>query len=220
MTPIRSTLLTRFKQILSRLSKFWDDLSSEQMARIFVFTLITTGFLLYVLSQWLQCRTPDLFEILDNISMEFIGAAITFWILDQMIEKRRKDEDKRVLINKEKEGLIRLLRSDRNVEATQAAMELQERGWLADGTLKGVVLMFANLEGAYLMNADFQGVDLRGANLQLANLRGADLRSANLRGAKLKGADLEHARFDKSTVLPDGSAYKDDVGVARFTELG
>ncbi|GAB4508465.1 MAG: hypothetical protein OHK0046_00970 [Anaerolineae bacterium] len=85
----------------------------------------------------------------------------------------------------------------------------------------------ADLSSAKLWQADFseavlEHADLRGANLRNANLRHALLQRASLEGAtflkaNLQGADLSHARFDTTTILPDGSAWSPEVDMGRFT---
>jgi uncharacterized protein YjbI with pentapeptide repeats len=72
-----------------------------------------------------------------------------------------------------------------------------------------------SLKGALLVDADLRDSDLELADLSSADLKHADLRDAILRGANLKGADLrgvygltqeqlEQAHGDQTTKLPDG----------------
>lgn len=106
----------------------------------------------------------------------------------------------------EKTQIIKEMGSQDNVTALRAVEKLRERGWLTDGTLKGVSLAGANLEGAnldaqdqdvdderHLEAVDLTGVNLRDANLSKAVLRGAFLRDADLAGADMRGADLQRA---------------------------
>ena len=84
---------------------------------------------------------------------------------------------------------------------------------------------FAHAFGANFSKARMFGANLYGANLGSANLRDADLRGANLEGADLRGADLTGvklspdalslARFDETTIMPDGkkSQVKNMPGV-------
>lgn len=105
--------------------------------------------------------------------------------------------------------LVRKIRSPESKLVLEAVEELRARGWLEDGSLKGVVLCHAHLERADLCKASLIDVDLHQAHLQeadlsmanltnakvtRANLQGANLSAANLRGADLFKADLRDAR--------------------------
>jgi uncharacterized protein YjbI with pentapeptide repeats len=94
--------------------------------------------------------------------------------------------------------------------ASDAANMLRERGWLLDGTMKGMFLQGADLRGvdfsdALLMDADMDEVDLSFASLAEADLEGASLREANFEGADLTGcnfenADLTNANFKRANM--------------------
>lgn len=75
-----------------------------------------------------------------------------------------------------------------------------------------VRLLRANLHHADLKNANLQDADLRETNLKKANLQGADLTHANLLRAV-----LDDAAFDERTVLPDGSRWRPESDILRFT---
>jgi hypothetical protein len=125
-----------------------------------------------------------------NFGMEFISIAITVIVIDWLYERR--DE------RREKERLIRQMRSKDNGLALQAVEELRACGWLRDGSLRSVSLFGANLQEAELIAVDLSGTVLTRANLRLANLQnamldGADLTLADLSGANLSVADLRHA---------------------------
>jgi hypothetical protein len=77
---------------------------------------------------------------------------------------------------------------------------------------------WANLQGAILMNANLEGANPSGANLQGANLREANLQGANLGQAHLQEAELKEAKFSEETALPDGSFWRPDANMARFTD--
>jgi len=94
---------------------------------------------------------------------------------------------------------------------------------LAEAKLQGADLFGANLEGAILEGADLQRAILFGANLEGAILEGADLQRANLawadlEGASLRGAKLQGADFDENTTLPDGTIWRPETDMARFTD--
>ncbi|MBZ0278546.1 MAG: toll/interleukin-1 receptor domain-containing protein [Anaerolineae bacterium] len=127
----------------------------------------------------------------------------------------------------DKELLIRQLGSTDHAATRDAIKALRRRGWLEDGTLRGVHLPGANLSDANLIGADLQnsilgGADLSYARLSRANLSGADLDGANLRGANLHrttghkmnllGADLSYANLSgadlRSANLYNASLYR------------
>jgi uncharacterized protein YjbI with pentapeptide repeats len=102
--------------------------------------------------------------------------------------------------------LIRKLRSPENKTVLQAIEELRVRGWLEDGSLKGIPLLHAHLQGADLLKADLTNVDLHqahleGTNLSMANLSGVKFARANLEGANLSDSILEGADFFKANLL-------------------
>ena len=83
------------------------------------------------------------------------------------------------------------------------------RADLANADLGGANLREANLRGANLAGANLCKANLRWANLAGADLRwvtlaGADLRGAHLRGATLIGVNLNGARWDSTTLWPEG----------------
>lgn len=92
-------------------------------------------------------------------------------------------------------------------------------GAMLDGAeLRNGQMKMAFLRRADLSRADLRGADLYRADLREANLTGARLEGADLRGADLTGADLSAARFDPTTVLPDGNTWSAEVDLGRFTQ--
>lgn len=119
---------------------------------------------------------------------------------------------------------------------------------LEGANLHHAVLSEANLKSADLMNADLHKAQLRyihfdGATLAIANLDGANLEYACLQGASLYDAELEGAqmdyadlrgccmlyanlcratfsgaRFDETTVLPNGEKWTPTTDLRRFTD--
>ena len=105
-----------------------------------------------------------------------------------------------------KMDLIRKLRSPDNKHVLQAIEELRVRGWLEDGTLRGIPLCHVHMEGADLLGADLAKVDFHQASLQWtdlsrANLSGAKLTRINLQGANLSHAILQGADLFKANLL-------------------
>ena len=129
--------------------------------------------------------------------------------------------------------LINKILSLENKPSLEAVEELRIRGWLADGSLRGVALCQAQLEHADLMGADLRNVDFHQSNLDLtdlskarlngtnstgpacriANLDQADLTYADLYKANLQGArnlteeQLSHVNQLLGAILPDGKVY-------------
>lgn len=107
------------------------------------------------------------------------------------------------------------------------------RAYLGNADLNGAYLARADLSGADMLGIDLRSCDMVGVNLsraqlRFANMEGVYLGDANLTGASLldanlKNASLEdvywgYARMDESTVLPDGSKWRKDSDMARFTD--
>jgi hypothetical protein len=110
--------------------------------------------------------------------------------------------------------LIRKLRSPENKTVLQAIEALRVRGWLEDGSLKGILLCHAHLQGADLIKADLTKADLHQAdlkdtNLSMANLSGAKLARTNMEGSNLNNADIEGVDFFKAN-LQDVSNLTDE----------
>jgi len=91
--------------------------------------------------------------------------------------------------------LINKLRSPENRTALKAVEELRARGWLSDGSLRGIALCQAQLQGADLMNADFSDVDFHQAHLEWSDLSMADLRRAKFTRATLYGVNFSQANL-------------------------
>ncbi len=129
-----------------------------------------------------------------------------------------------------KARLISALGGDNHALATRVIEELRNFGWLNDGSLCGVNLsganlrstnlFFANLSAARLDNTNLHSANLFMSNLERANLQYADLREANLEQALLSRANLRGANFDTHTVLPDGTLWRPQSDLLRFTHPG
>jgi len=105
--------------------------------------------------------------------------------------------------------LINKILSLENKPSLEAVEELRIRGWLADGSLRGVALCQAQLEHSDLMGADLRNVDFHQSNLDLA-----DLSKARLNGAKLNRASLQRANLDQAD-LTYADLYKANLQGAR-----
>jgi uncharacterized protein YjbI with pentapeptide repeats len=139
-------------------------------------------------------------HLYQEVRSDLVGMGLAVLIIDnanQMIATRQ-----------EKRRLILQMGSPDHAFAVEAARQLNQRGWMQDGTLRGAFLDEANLEGIFmsganlqnarLVDANLQGAYLWGANLQNANLVGANLMSANLQGAKLQNARLQNAKLQNA----------------------
>jgi uncharacterized protein YjbI with pentapeptide repeats len=135
--------------------------------------------------------------LLQNFGTEMFGAAITFWLIELILNRRREQEQEIEVMNQEKERLIRDLRSSVNDISRRAVEELRHKGWLIDGTLRGIDLYEANLQKANLAGSDLQGAKMYGSNtnLQEADLHDANLRNCTLYNANLTGANLANAQI-------------------------
>lgn len=95
-------------------------------------------------------------------------------------------------------GVMDLIRKMRSPEAKlvlEAIAEMRARGWLEDGSLRGVMLCHAHLEGSDLYKANLREVDLHQAHLEGADLSLSDLGQAKLTRAGLRGANLSQANL-------------------------
>lgn len=91
-----------------------------------------------------------------------------------------------------------------NLEAVNLyGANLHEAG-LRETNLKRANLEKAFLGGAILEKANLEGANLMGTFLRVVKLQGANLRGANLQEAKLERANLVAAKYDNSTIFPDG----------------
>lgn len=181
-----------------------------------VLAVVLLGFSLYVsppskdagIGVWLS-------GVLSNLGAGIVGSCVTFFLIDLRLNRRReeerrleeasvrmaqetRDDDQRRL------ALIALVRS-RNIDAARSALEeLRLRGWLSDGSLRGVDFSAANLRGldfsgAIVSEGIFRGADLRDVDFSGADLRGCNFEMASLRGWRVAQAFLEGADFTNAS---------------------
>jgi len=91
-----------------------------------------------------------------------------------------------------------------------------EKADLWEANLQEAKLVGANLRSAVLAGVNLQGADLRGANLQDAVLVRAKLQGAMLTNANLQGAYLLDAKFNETTILPDGNKWTLETDIIEF----
>jgi hypothetical protein len=175
---------------------------------------------LFFFAVWLLVEGFTWKDLSANLFGELAGIFVTVLIIDSLNELRAERELKA--------RLIREMCSRDNIDALRAVGQLEARGWLYDGSLKGADLDGANLNGANLKraalnladldhsdlrNANLSSVnlshalmmeaDLRNADLRWANLTGVAMEEANLRGANLGSANLSMANLTGAKVSPD-----------------
>jgi hypothetical protein len=147
-------------------------------------------------------RSDDWRSFALNLGTELMGAVVIYLLLDQAIgrmvrsEERREAEKRRIA--GEKARLVEDMGSSVRDVAVAAAGELNQKGWLHDGTLCDAYLACASLRDADLARARLQRADLHRAELAGAHLYRASLREADLSFANLEGAQIEHANLARS----------------------
>lgn len=94
---------------------------------------------------------------------------------------------------------------------------VKRKAVLNRSSLRGMDLSGMKLQGAKITGCDFRQSNLTNADLGEAQLNGVHLAGANLRDADLEGVVLKAVKFNKKTILPDGSAWNKEADLERFT---
>jgi len=89
---------------------------------------------------------------------------------------------------------------------------------LNDSNLSETILTASKFQSARLVRADFSDAVLIYCNLSEAILDGAILYGSNLQQAQLQGVSMVGTRFDKNTILPDGTFWTPETDMQRFTD--
>jgi uncharacterized protein YjbI with pentapeptide repeats len=102
-----------------------------------------------------------------------------------------------------KTQLINVLQKEQANIVKEAVYELQRRGWLQDGSLRGVSLVGANLAGVVFVNADMGGANMMDASLEGAyfirtNLAGVNFANAHLTNCVIEDSDMTAASFENA----------------------
>ena len=92
------------------------------------------------------------------------------------------------------------------------------RASLHGADLSGANLGGANFERTLMMGVNLEGADLADAYLHGAYLPAARLRAADLRFAILEDAKLRYARYDETTLWPEGFDPK-AAGAKLYSEV-
>lgn len=185
--------------------------------------------------------SDDLGSLLLNFGTEMAGAVVTYFLIQQILGQDEELEDLiRRMGSSVRDTAVsaadELQRRGKLGDGARSGADLEgadlsgaNLDWanLKRARLFGANLSGASLWGANLVGADLAEVNLHKAMLRQANLSGARLMDAslheahlsraNLRGANLRGADLSGARFDETTILPDGAKWTADTNMERFT---
>ncbi|MGB1288840.1 MAG: pentapeptide repeat-containing protein [Aggregatilineales bacterium] len=130
---------------------------------------------------------------LQNFSTEMMGAIITFALFELVLGGQQRADAEKSQMESDLARLKGLLASEDAVMRKMAFAELQSRGWLKDGSLRGMNLEYVQLIGANLTKAQLGYANLTGSTLNDANLTGAWLKDANLTGSTLNDANLTKA---------------------------
>jgi uncharacterized protein YjbI with pentapeptide repeats len=133
-----------------------------------------------------------------NVAAELAGISITVLIVDSIVQRRESD--------REKQKLIRWMKSDINSVAVSAATLLRVQGWLFDGSLQKIDLSGADLQKASLYDSSLAGinasrVNLCEADLARANLSGSNFHSSYFCNAKLMDANLSNVDLTNSQLI-------------------
>ncbi len=185
----------------------WQEIQSIWQSNQFLYVL--AGFLVGILFfPAIETLSTDASDLLSGFVPEAVGIGFTVLLIDRSNRRREKASKEQAA----KERLIRQIRSTDNGIALQAVEELWAKGWLQDGTLRGITMSRSNLQNADLRGADLQNVKMSGRR------GGVNLSGAGLKGAKLKGAKMELVQFSPETSLPDGSNWTPETDMTRFTD--
>lgn len=155
---------------------------------------------------WLGYQPGTLLnEYARGLGLTLFGVALVVYLTDSFgrrreqqlltyLEDQRKAQEEAQLAREgqlAKTQLIREVASGDPGLATRAIRELDNKGWLTDGTLANTHLASANLQGASL-----GWVNLSGAFLSRVNLQDADVSYGNFSGANLSDALMARANLD------------------------
>jgi len=148
-----------------------------------IFTVYRAAFFLTLIAIGIWYYTQvGLDELWPNIIPELLSIALTVFIIDTLNKRHAEDETKKILIEQ--------LKSQNNAVASQALAEMEARGWLWRGVLRGVYLASSNLDNNSFINVDFKRVNFSFASLKNTNWFETDLEDAVLHQVDLHGATL------------------------------
>lgn len=135
-------------------------------------------------------------DLSGNLVAELIGIGFTVLFIDRLYQRRERLREEK----KDREKLIQSMGSPDNATAVNAVRRLRSLGYIQNGTLRGMRMLYANLEKTNLFRGDCQEMNLghatlTGANMVESKLCNAYLRNATLKDAKLMKSDLTGAKL-------------------------
>lgn len=140
-----------------------------------------------------------------NLYTSVLSIVITVFVLD-LLNKRR--DEKQALL-REKQDLIRDIRSSSNEVAKHAIFRLRNDYFLDRNVLVESFLFEANLAHADLSSLNLSYSFMYSANLEGANLLGCQLEHCNLRRSNLKKAKLTSTRMSNAQLSDSNLEYAD-----------
>lgn len=138
----------------------------------------------------------DLLGFIEQLVINVRSEVLTVIVAVLVVELLNRHRTARL----EKQSLLMQLGSPNRDAAAEAVRLLRMRGWLVDGSLRGIFLAQARLNGAQLWQADLSHADLMSSDLREANLHKANLEAAKLWEADLHNAELMSANLHKANL--------------------
>jgi uncharacterized protein YjbI with pentapeptide repeats len=132
-------------------------------------------------------------RLVRGMGPELAGIVIAAVTIDALAERRLVTERKKVLIAQ--------IGSNRRDITELALIELRERDWLYDGSLRKAFMRGVDLSGADLFRAVLSGAYLDKANLSEARLMYANLSDASLGLSDMRKAELEKTDLSKAKLI-------------------
>jgi len=210
------------KQIGSLISKLRPFIKSEDLIALILLVLGIGGFIDGPIPY-----IPNVTDYYKEMRTELIGIGITVLIIENALQYRN--------LNEEKRRLIIMLSSPIKALTQEALFYINSRGWLSDGTLEnkdfsGADLSESNITNGKFKQSIFTSVDLsksicENADFSDANLYDVDFTQANLSGANLDNCILDYSILLNATIsksqlmqsqsligckLPDGQILSED----------
>lgn len=93
-----------------------------------------------------------------------------------------------------------------------------ESSFLLSADLSYASLQRTNLRNSYSWNVNFRGANLRDADLAEAHFWGMDPKEKKFIDGKFNLKGLQVAQFNTETILPDGTYWRSQTDMSRFTD--
>lgn len=183
----------------------WYRFGAAQIASITLFIL--SGLFLWLADPWSGSPTTWRSDLFLGLFGNLTTGAVTALIVDVIGQRQAKQEQLRRLI-------LDMLSRDPSI-TKRAVKELQDEGWLTDGTLNKIDLSYVKFDGADLTKVDLTGSILRGAEFIRCGMRGAVMNECVLEGASIRRCDLSGASM-KNTKCRLSDWSESDLRSANF----